>query len=209
MLKSYKNKNIKALVIILELLAIGLAGYLITLPIWPLLNYKLFQQGNNLIIDWQDITEVKGETARIINHLPKTEKILSSNRLVIAKIGVNAPIIEGENSDYALDKGVWRVPETGTPEKGGNIVITGHRFKYLPPNNLTFYLLDKLARGDIVTLIWQGKNNYYKIIETKVVSSNDTSIMAQSSQPIITLYTCDPIYSQKNRLVVVAELIRE
>jgi sortase A len=97
------------------------------------------------------------------------------------------------------------LPDSSTPDQGGNTVITGHRFKYLPPNNLTFYLFDKLAAGDIISVIWHEQEYYYRIKETKIVDKTETSILNQTREPILTLFTCHPIYSEENRLVVIAE----
>ena len=77
----------------------------------------------------------------------------------------------------------------------------------MPPNNLTFYLFDKLEIGDIVSVLWKEKNYYYKIKETKIVKPTDLSILEPTKKSILTMFTCDPIYSQKNRLVIVSELI--
>lgn len=230
-----KKKALRALVITLELLAIGLLIYLIVLPIWPVVKYKLVYQGKAPHTDWQDIDTVKQKTIEVISQLTpaspaspvcagrqgeqdnpalpdeetvKQEKVsILGNRVIITKIGVNAPIIDSEDGNYALAKGAWHLPDSSTPDKGSNTVITGHRFKYLPPNNLTFYLFHKLETGDIVSVVWQDKNYFYRIKEIKVVDKNDISILKPSEEPILTLFTCDPIYSQKNRLVVIGELI--
>ena len=205
-----KKKILRALVVILELLIIGLAIYLIALPFYPLVKYQILTK-LQIINSPQasDISQVIKETEKIINHLPQADYSVSPNRIIITKIGVNAPIIESTNANYALARGAWRVPESSTPDQVGNVVITGHRFKYLPPSNLTFYLLDKLEKEDLVSLVWQGKNYYYQIKEIKVVDKHDFSILATSQKPILTIFTCDPIYSDKNRLVVIAELVKD
>lgn len=202
-----KNRNLKALALTLEFLAIGLVIYLVALPVWPALEYKYFYQDKTSADDFRDIKKVARQTERIINHLPKSQKNISANRLIITKIGVNAPIVEADKADDGLNKGAWRIPESSTPDKGGNMVITGHRFKYLPPNNLTFFLFDKLAKDDLVSIIWREKNYFYKIKETKIIKADDLSILESTAGPRLTLYTCDPIYSQENRLAVISELI--
>lgn len=204
-----KNKTLKALVLILELLAMGLTIYLIALPIWPVLEYKYFYQNETAAADSQDVNKVASQTEQLINHLPKAKENISVNRLIIAKIGVNVPIIEAKNSADGLSRGAWRMPESSTPDQGGNTVISGHRFKYLPPNNLTFFLFDKLAIGDIISVSWRKKNYFYKIKEIKIIEPTDLSILKPTANSTLTLYTCDPIYSQKNRLVVIAELTKD
>jgi len=203
-----KNKMPKALAIILELLAFILLAYLIFLPIVPNARYELADMRGTLPSS-KDVADVKEETTKIFNSLPENDFAVSPNRLIITKIGVNAPIVESQSSEYGLAKGAWHVPESSSPDQGGNTVITGHRFKYLPPSNLTFYLFDKLEAGDIVSLIWHEKNYYYKIREVKIIEATDFSIMEESEKPILTMYTCHPIYSTEQRLVVIADLIEE
>ena len=99
------------------------------------------------------------------------------------------------------------MPDSSTPDKGGNTVITGHRFKYLPPSNLTFYLLDKLTKGDLITVIWHKKDYIYRVREVKVVPATDFSVIEPSDKPILTLFTCHPIYSTEKRLVVVSDFV--
>ncbi len=131
------------------------------------------------------------------------------DRLIIPKIGVNIPIVESVNEEYGLNRGSWRIPDSSTPDKGGNTVLTGHRFKYLPPSNLTFYLFHKLEKGDIASVLWKGKTYYYRVKETKIVPANDISILDKTDGSILTMFTCDPIYSTKNRLAIISELIYE
>jgi sortase A len=203
----HKNKILKALVYLLELLVIFLILYLFILPIYPRVQYQF--ENKELKIDAKNIEKAKEATENYKNSFPKTEYAISPNRIIIKKIGVNAPIVETKNSEYGLSLGSWHVPESSTPDKGGNTVITGHRFKYLPPNNLTFYLFHKLEKDDIVSVIWKDQTYYYKITQIKKVPSSDFSILAPSDKPILTMFTCDPIYSTENRLVVIADKIEE
>lgn len=212
-MKSFYKKNkknlLKTLVLALELLAIGIIIYLIALPFYPTVRYEVAYSNPENIALSQDPAKVKEKTAEIKSHLPQAEYAISPHRLIITKIGVNAPIVESKSAEYGLAKGVWHIPDSSTPDKGGNTVITGHRFKYLPPHNMTFYLFHKLEAGDIVSVIWQEKDYFYRIKEIKIVNKTDLSILKPTGKPILTLFTCHPIYSTENRLVVIAELIEE
>lgn len=203
-----KEIIIKIILVLTELAAACLLLYLIFLPFYPILKYRLLFK-NAATEEITDLENVKKTVVQNYNALPLAEYSVSANRLIIKKIGVNAPIVESASADYGLSKGAWRVPQSSTPDKGGNTVITGHRFKYLPPNNLTFYLFDKLQTGDIVAVIWEDKNYFYRIKEIKIVADTEISIMAPSLEPILTLFTCHPIYSTEKRLVVIGELIIE
>lgn len=205
-----KNKKfIRYAVIACEALAAGIIIYLITLPFYPAVKYELTADKPEIAARARDIEIVKEEVAEIKNNLPAAGYAVSPNRLIITKIGVNAPIVEAKTAEAGLSKGAWRMPESSTPEKGGNTVITGHRFKYLPPNNLTFYLFDKLAAGDLVSVIWENEDFLYRIRETKIVEPTELSILAKSESPILTMFTCHPVYSTAQRLVVVADLVEE
>lgn len=202
-----KQRIIKYSLIFLETIGFLILAYLLLFPFYPALVYSLSHSKDVPVDENTKIELIKKETKEFHNTLPEAKYSVSPNRLIISKIGVNAPIVESSNAKYGLSKGSWRVPESSTPDKGGNTVLTGHRFKYLPPNNLTFYLFDKLKVGDLVSVIWQEKDYLYKIREIKVVPATEVSIMDPSEDSIITMFTCDPIYSTKNRLVVIAELI--
>jgi len=201
--KKLKIRTLKALVYLLELLAVGLIVYLLLLPFYPALKYKVVYE------KWGQLEQAKDKAAveEYVGQLPVAADAVQGNRLIIPKIGVLAPIIESRSADYGLSKGAWRVPETSTPDKGGNTVITGHRFKYLPPHNLTFYLFHKLEKGDVFTIIWNDQEYYYRIREVKIVDDTDLSVLDPSDTPIVTMFTCHPIYSTEQRLVVIGELI--
>lgn len=217
-MEEIKKKKLKrGLALALEIAAFLILAYIFIGPFYPAMRYSLVgapepelgEAPVNVkdVASSSDIDLVKQEARQIFNSFPESEYAVSPNRLIIKKIGVNAPIVESKNEQYGLSLGAWHLPESSTPAKGGNTVITGHRFKYLPPNNVTFYLFHKLEPGDIVTVIW-GKEDYvYKIRETKVVPATEVSVVAPTKEPILTMFTCDPIYSTKNRLVVVAEPI--
>jgi len=195
---------IKIFTIILWLVAVALVSYLILFPFYPGIMYRVGESSDSQTVDYKSEEQAADQAEQVFGSLPGNE-FSSINRLYIPKIGVNAPIIESSNEAYGLDKGAWRMPDTSTPDKGGNTVITGHRFKYFPPNNLTFYNLDKLEAGDIITVVWNGQLEYYKVKEIKVVPAEDLSVLNQTQDPVLTLLTCTPLFSTANRLVVVAD----
>lgn len=127
------------------------------------------------------------------------------NLLVIPKIGVNMKIVDGLDGKSALRNGAWHIPGTSTPDRGGNMVLGGHRYLFRPPSSKTFYNLDKLAVGDTVNLSWQGTVHTYVVRESKVVAPSAVSILSDTKDDILTLFTCTPLFSSKQRLVVIAE----
>jgi LPXTG-site transpeptidase (sortase) family protein len=203
-IKNLTRKNfLKALVLTLKLLAIAILFYLLFLPLYPEIKYRLISQS---LEDSNNNHLLKNNLS---GQLPESDYAVSEDRLIISKIGINAPIVETNNEKYGLSLGAWLVPEGSTPTAGGNTIITGHRFRYLPPSNLTFYLFHKLELGDTFYVIWRGDYYFYQIKEIKIVDPWDSSVYNQSSDPILTLYTCHPIYSTEKRLVVISDLMEK
>jgi sortase A len=134
--------------------------------------------------------------------VPKPKPL--DNRLVIPSIGVDQGVFQdGESS---LDKGLWLRPQGVAPDIDGNVVIAGHRFTYKNPNG-EFYNLDKVKPGDVIAIFWDQKEYNYVAREIIVVPANALYIEDPTDQPQLTLYTCTPVWSTANRLVVVADLI--
>jgi sortase A len=128
------------------------------------------------------------------------------NRLVIPKIGIDEPILEGAYASVA-DKGLWHRPASSTPDKPGNTVIVGHRYSYKPGVAQAFYNLDKLEVGEKIVVAWGGKSYVYAVTEIKVVPPTAIEVEANTTDTRLTLYTCTPLWTAKDRLVVVAKPI--
>lgn len=126
------------------------------------------------------------------------------NTLVIPDLSLYEQIHEGRTI-AAANKGVWRLPNTSTPDKGGNTVIVGHRFTYA--GLAVFYNLDKLKQNERITIYWNKMPYVYQISAIKVVDPSDLSVEAHSMNNMLTLYTCTPLWSTRNRLVIQADFI--
>lgn len=168
--------------------------YIIASPIQPEISYLI------------DTKITKKEQKDAYTQIKESqEQGISHNLLIIPKIGVNGQIYEG-NEESVLNKGFWRIPSTSTPDKGGNTVITAHRYLYKSGPN-TFYLLDKISVGDQIAVFWNGLGYYYEVSEVFEVMPNQTEIQDNTDESILTLYTCTPLYTANKRLVVKAKLI--
>jgi LPXTG-site transpeptidase (sortase) family protein len=131
------------------------------------------------------------------------------NTLVIPALHMQVTVYDGPT--YAsLAKGVWHSPRSSTPDKGGNTVMAGHRFTYngLQRGASTFYSLDRLKTGDQVVLYWSGVRYDYKVSDVLIVAPTEISIENPTPQPQLTLYTCTPLWTSLQRLVVQASLVK-
>jgi len=144
----------------------------------------------------------------------KTENkpVPADNRLIIPKIGVDTAIIEGNNLEV-LDKqeGVWHENHSvfdPSKDKSGT-VLAGHRFQYLPPNTATFYNLDKLKVGDKFIIFWQKREMVFEIFKASVVKATDIDSVKYTgnNNKEVALYTCTPIGTNTDRIVVNAKEI--
>jgi LPXTG-site transpeptidase (sortase) family protein len=122
-------------------------------------------------------------------------------RLVIPKIGVSTVLVEGVGrGDLREGPGHW--PETPLPGMGGNFVVSGHRTTYGGP----FFKLDRLKPGDEIQLILPYAAATYRVSRTMIVLPTQTEVVAQRGKEELSLATCHPIYSARQRLVVQADM---
>lgn len=124
------------------------------------------------------------------------------NVLLIPQIGVDGLVYEGTDPTV-LNYGIWRRPNTSTPDKGGNTVFVAHRYLYTTGIN-TFYHLPKMEVGDEFVVFWEGQQYIYEVFTTETVLPTQTEIEENTQEPIVTLYTCTPLWSSEYRFVVKA-----
>lgn len=177
-------------------------------PFWPRIRYAVWPPADESLVPKLtanrpvDAGESTGGALLI-----DRRAVPEGNRIVIPKIDVDMPIIEGTSEKASLDKGAWKMPSTSSPDQGGNTAITAHRYKYRPPSKETFYLLDKLAIGDTFTINWNGLEYTYRVREVKVVEPTAVEVLNNTEDPVVTLITCTPLFTTKQRLIVVAQEI--
>ena len=124
-------------------------------------------------------------------------------RLTILSANINHYVVFGATLNK-LEYGPGYILGTSLPGTGGNFAIAGHRTTYGAP----FGNLDKTEVGD--SILFQTNTNQYEyvITEVKIVSPEDTYVLGNFGDDRITLSTCHPKFSARQRLVVVGELKR-
>jgi sortase (surface protein transpeptidase) len=118
-------------------------------------------------------------------------------RITIPSIGVDAEIQEStlDNYEDALKKGIWRVPDFGTPySRNKPTIVAAHRFGYLAWTNIfrrknSFFNLPKLKEGEIVEIIWRQRRYVYEVYATE-----EGGEITDYSADLI-LYTCQSLTS--------------
>ena len=122
-------------------------------------------------------------------------------QLQIPKIGVDEIVVAGVGVDD-LKKGPGHYPQTPLPGEAGNAAIAGHRTTYGAP----FFDIDNLKPGDEVVATTYAGRFVYKVTGTQVVPPSNVSVLADTADSRLTLTSCDPKYSAKNRIIVSALL---
>lgn len=114
-------------------------------------------------------------SARVVSQVPTPDydaNLPEGTWLIIPKIGVNTQIIDTASSDEALNKGVWRVTDFGTPtDLSKPMILAAHRYGWKAwwsnGNQYwryhSFYLLPDLVPGDIVEVISDHRKYTYEV----------------------------------------------
>jgi len=129
--------------------------------------------------------------------------IPDKNTLVIPSMNLQQEVFESKNQS-ALNKGVWRFPNASTPAEGNNTVLIGHRFTYNGP--AVFYHMDLVKKGDKIVMYWDKKKYEYTVEEVTVVPPSAKEIQQRDvGEERLTIYTCTPLMTARNRLVIIAK----
>ena len=122
-------------------------------------------------------------------------------RLTILSANINHYVVFGA-TNKKLEYGPGYILGTSLPGSGGNFAIAGHRTTYGAP----FGNLDRVKVGE--TIIFQTNTNQYKyqVIDVKIISPEDNYVLENYGDDRITLTTCHPKFSAKQRLVVIGQL---
>jgi len=123
--------------------------------------------------------------------------------------GYGKAVVEGVSHED-LKKGPGHYPGTALPGALGNTVLSGHRTTYGAP----FGRLDELRVGDPIVLRTRAGTFTYRVLRSEVVDPTDIAVIlpvprhpgAAPAQRLLTLTTCTPKYSARQRLIVTAVL---
>jgi sortase A len=126
------------------------------------------------------------------------ERIVNDNILYVLE-GVSLEVLKSGPGHY---------PESDLPGGAGNFAIAGHRTTYGAP----FWSLDELRVGDTIHVVdRQGREWVYAYREQQIVDPTAMWVVGDdplgTGAPTITLTTCHPRGSARQRLIAWGELI--
>ena len=129
----------------------------------------------------------------------------AAGRIEIPRIGLDWIFVRGVTS-ADLKKGPGQYPDTPMPGAAGNAAIAGHRTTYGAP----FNRIDELNEGDeIVITTVQGRFRY-EVAEQLIVDPSQVEVLRPiPGRNTLTLTSCHPKYSARQRIIVRADLVGE
>jgi sortase A len=129
----------------------------------------------------------------------------SGLRLVISKLGINAPIVE-----RGIVQG-WMVVAPGDnvthfvyssyPGADGNAIMYSHA-------GTVFRHLDSLAVNDTIIVQTPSGALQFRVRELRIVSPTSLAVLDATPTPVLTLLTCYPFGVDSSRLAVIADLMQ-
>lgn len=124
-------------------------------------------------------------------------------RVIIPKVKIDLPVSSGKVVDDKWEiagEGASYLLGTGIPGRIGNVVIYGHNKKN------QFGPIRWLGKDDEIKVFNKKNEEFiYKAVETKIVSPNQTEVLAPTQDSTLTLYTCTGALDRQ-RFIIVAKL---
>jgi sortase A len=124
-------------------------------------------------------------------------------RLRVPRMGVNMLLVNGTDHD-TLKKGPGRDGRTFMPGEDRLVYIAGHRTTYLAP----FSHIDRLRRGDRVTIEVPYGTFIYAVTRHRIVKSTDLSVLRSPRHELVELQACHPRFFASHRYIAYAKLLR-
>ncbi|BCX14018.1 MAG: hypothetical protein KatS3mg085_550 [Candidatus Dojkabacteria bacterium] len=179
------------------------------------LNYNFEVPENNLPSEQNEFedTSLQNLPDEIVNDAIFAEQQFQAGttqinmQIKIPKIGVDAPVVQGFGASELLKIGFWVHPASYNLGQG-EFVLLCHRRYFGPNHPKSCWYLDKLEIGDEISFDLFGEKLTYNVVGTNVFDSNDPVIYTMSPyNDYVKIVTCHPLYSNEQRLVVLAERI--
>jgi len=206
---TFKKRQVFKMKTKLPLIIILIGLLLLGVGVWQYVQTKVksntaLEQAKEIISQKQPVAAEKNK--KINNSTPKPTPPATGDTvgiLKIPKINAELAIVEGTDPDD-LEKGVGHYKGSYFPGEKGQIVLSGHR-------DTVFRKLGVLKIGNQLTLQMPYGNYTYVITHTKIVKSNDKSIITlQKQKEELVLTTCYPFHYVGNapkRYIIYAKLI--
>jgi len=124
-----------------------------------------------------------------------------ATRIQIPSIGVDAPVVEGDDWE-PLKLGAGHHVGSANPGESGNCIISAHNDIF----GEIFRNLPDLDLDDEIFVHTTSQVYHYVVTQKRFIEPTDVSVMYPTSSPVLTLISCYPYGIDTHRIVVTAEL---
>ncbi len=124
-------------------------------------------------------------------------------RLRIRRIGLSAVWVQGTDA-ASLTKAPGHYAGTALPGRRGTVGIAGHRSTHGAP----FRKLNVLDPGDRIQVSMPYGAYEYAVERTRIVSPEQAEVLRTARSDRLVLTACHPVWSARQRIVVIARLVR-
>ncbi len=122
-------------------------------------------------------------------------------RIQIPAIGVDAPVVEGDDRE-PLKQGTGHHVGSANPGERGNCVISAHNDIF----GEIFRDLPDLDLGDEILVHTAVQVYRYVVTQKRIIEPTEVSVVYPTSSPVLTLISCYPYGIDTRRIVVIGEL---
>ncbi len=190
-----------------------------------LLNIRFVEKSLQYSLAPNSITtkDSLGDAIRLLPISDKVEEkpLTNSARIVIDKIGVNAPLVFNVPNDNdviykSLERGVVHYSDTAKPGLPGVAIVLGHSSAYPWYNGnygAVFALLSKLAVGDRFYVQYDDNRTFvYEMTQSIIFNpfERDERLTALENAPgsTLLLISCYPVGTNYKRIAIQATLVK-
>ena len=157
-------------------------------------------------------TEAEAHVLPVPQKVPSVQA-LPAKRLIIPTIGLDSKVIQlgthlDKRGQLAWETAPFAIGHhrgTAGPGQNGNMVLSGHISS--PNEGATFHRLPDVKVGEGVIVGTDERQYLYRVVDRKVVTPDEVSVMEPTPEPSATLITCFPDGIYSHRLVVTARLV--
>lgn len=205
----------------LGLLSIGI--FLLLQVSLPIVSYQLWEIRQNYN-DSSLISPKNSKGAQILgvsienkDNFPAIVSSLSRETIApYVEFNITIPALKIKNEKVWVDsndlsKGPVHLPGSALPGEKGNVFISGHSASspLFGIKNAIFTKLQNLKEGDKLTIEAGGTEYIYQIVDLKIVSPSDLSVIFPPDpvNRFVTLMTCVPPGLNFKRLIVLGKML--
>jgi sortase A len=124
-------------------------------------------------------------------------------RIVIPSIGVDAPVVAGDDWD-ALKLGVGHHIGSANPGERSNMVLSAHNDIY---GEIFRFLPDLKLEDEIIVHTTTGAYRY-AIRAKRIIEPTPVEVLDPTRESVVTLISCYPYLIDTQRIVVIGELVK-